>query len=212
MYERCIRGEIISDFYCNKEELNFATEDKDAVIYGEKLLNYKNKVMKGQNGFCINHKLFAFNVDINVKWISFKGRLIKIAKMRLDGVCGVYTTHDGKFISGLQGCEGNKVLKCYQNKAVLEKFRTHFAEVVQQQFNADKREPWFMEVGYPMLISENYADFIENASKNFKDNVIECICYKPINYFDNLEQLNADMNKSNLNKRETMRILDDVFG
>lgn len=110
--ERFLRsknGEMVTDYYSDSPDLNIVQEDKAAIIYFDKDVIFSDKWLTLYNGF---HWAIEFHFDelcVGLKYVRFRGSLLRLATYRARGVCRSNFPFPGKKYCDVS-CYGNPVL------------------------------------------------------------------------------------------------------
>lgn len=115
--ERFLRsksGEIVTDYYSDNPDLNIVQEDKEAIVYYEKDVIFKDKWLKLHNGYGWGSDLHFDELVVSLKYVRYESNLLRLATYRAKGVCckDVFTDKDYSDVS----CFGNRVLIESENK------------------------------------------------------------------------------------------------
>lgn len=110
--ERFLRsknGEMVTDYYSDSPNLNIVQEDKDAVIYFDKDVIFRDKWLTLHNGFGWAAEFHFDELCVGLKYVQFRGSLLRLATYKARGVCcSNFPSLDKKYCD--VSCYGNPVL------------------------------------------------------------------------------------------------------
>lgn len=111
--ERFLRsknGEMVTDYYSDSPDLNIVQEDKDAVVYFDKDVIFRDKWLDLHNGFEFATKFHFDELIVSLKYARYDGDLLRLASYKATGVCfyNSFTSSNKKY--GAVTCYGNRVL------------------------------------------------------------------------------------------------------
>ena len=120
--ERFLRsknGEMVTDYYSNDPSLNIVQEDKDAVVYFQRDIVFKDKWLTLHNGYNYPTDYHFDKLLVGLKYIRYEGDLLRLATYKAYGIC---YKNNSKFLDKKYcavACFGNRVLAESKNKEPL---------------------------------------------------------------------------------------------
>lgn len=88
--ERFLRsknGKMVTDYYSDSPDLNIVQEDKDAIIYFDKDVVFRDKWLTLHNGFGWATEFHFDELQVGLKYVRFRGSLLRLATYKARGVC-----------------------------------------------------------------------------------------------------------------------------
>ena len=101
-------GEMVTDYYSDAPELNIVQKDETAELYYEKTVFMYDKDIEVLNSYYWPSYLHIDKSEFQVRYIKLFGRLLRLVKYKLTGVC-----QDDWLVGGKTDvtCYGNPILK-----------------------------------------------------------------------------------------------------
>lgn len=110
--ERFLRsknGELVTDYYSDSPDLNIVQEDKDAIVYFDKDVIFRDKELDLHNGFGWNTEFYFDELIVSLKYVRYENDLLRLATYKARGVCqSSFPSLDKKYSD--VSCYGNPVL------------------------------------------------------------------------------------------------------
>ena len=104
---RSLQGEMVSDFYTNEPELNIVQKDANSKVYEEQTINKEDCYVIAVNGYGCKTKFHVEDMKINIRWIQFQDKYLKIAMFSTKGMTAL--RFENEYYQVL--CYGNRVLE-----------------------------------------------------------------------------------------------------
>lgn len=110
--ERFLRsrnGELVTDYYSDSPDLNIVQEDKDAIVYFDKDVIFRDKELNLHNGFGWSTEFYFDELIVSLKYVRYENDLLRLATYKARGVCQSNFPFLDKKYSDVS-CYGNPVL------------------------------------------------------------------------------------------------------
>ncbi len=104
---RSLQGEMVSDFYTNEPELNIVQKDANFKVYEEKVIEKHDYYVTAVNGYGCKTKFYVKDMKINIRWIQFQDKYLKVAMFSTKGMTALRFDNEYYQVS----CYGNRVLE-----------------------------------------------------------------------------------------------------
>ncbi len=194
-------GELVTDYYSDREELNIVQND-NAGIYKEKEVVLYNKNFDVCNVYDWPYSFHAEKIVLSFRWIVFREKYYRIVQYKAEGIYEI----DTNGLNHTVECRGNRIIE--NSTPFITKYRWIFPDL-KAQGRLDEVKDFNDASKY---LDPRFTTLKDSGSEAFSENYIQSICYVVSSCFKDEIRLMEDIEEFEINDEMLGTIFADIVG